>query len=635
MRMKRFRRLYPVIAAAVMAMAFVPAVSLAATGGTSASGPGPVRARITGAVIPGSATAATVAAAAPGGGLPTKQAQIKRLTAALAYMQKHYKTLAGSTPGVQDIDDYGIGTLWRKGIDGAGTTIAVIEGWNLGNIGQIVAGFDKQFDLPAPPSLRTIYPAGPLPKTCPAGMVKLGSYGSCDAWGGELALDVVTAHMIAPYAKIVISATPADTEVKDDPASNVAPPEMMKALEVISRQHLANVISISDGTGETTYSYGRAQILANSPGELAAAAAGIPVLVATGDCGVVQNLAVANAQCNNTSATPDTAAWDDSPWVTAVGGSVPDFSFTTPQRLGPDPLWNVGGLFSEGAGFSSVFTRPGYQDGVAGITGSPMRSVPDITMDAQDGTSEAAPMLAGVLSLATQLNGGNIGPINPVLYRELGPAGARAGIADVDSGNDSVVRNGKVAVPGFTAGRGVRRGKRLGHGLRAQVRAQPGRRHEGGRPGTGRPAAGAGRAQAAGAAGHRAVADEYRELLPARQRIPADPPGAAVHRRKAHRQAHRQHARRRHLHDRPGAAAPREGTARRHARQHAHTRGGWIHRGVTGLTAKAPPGRACRPAASRFQSTGSGAEERGGRGVRPPPGRRARGVEGGWTGTGR
>ncbi len=453
MRVKRFRRLYPITAAALAAIAFVPAVSVAATAGTSAGGPGPLRARITGAVIPGSATAA--APAAPAAGLPTKQAQIKRLTEALAYMQKHYKTLAeGGTPGVQDIYDYGIGPLWRQGIDGAGTTIAVIEGWNLGNIGQIVAGFDKQLDLPAPPSLRTIYPAGPLPKTCPRGMVKLGSYGSCDAWGGELALDVVTAHMIAPYAKIVISVTPADTEVNDDPASNVAPPEMMKALEVIARQHLANVISISDGTGETTYSYGRAQILANSPGELAAAAAGVPVLVATGDCGVVQNLAVANGQCEDTSATPDTAAWDDSPWVTAVGGSVPDFSFTAPRRLGPDPLWNVGGVFSEGAGFSSVFTRPGYAGGVARITGSPMRSVPDITMDAQDGTSEAAPMLAGVLSLATQLNGGNIGPVNPVLYRELGPAGARAGVIDVVSGNDSVIRNGKLAVPGFTAGPG-------------------------------------------------------------------------------------------------------------------------------------------------------------------------------------
>jgi hypothetical protein len=68
--------------------------------------------------------------------------------------------------------------------------------------------------------------------------------------------------------------------------------------------NIANAISISDGTGEGTYSFGTAQIHANDPGPLAAAAAGIPVTNATGDCGVVQNLAVANAQCGNTSAGP-------------------------------------------------------------------------------------------------------------------------------------------------------------------------------------------------------------------------------------------------------------------------------------------------------------------------------------------
>ncbi len=50
-------------------------------------------------------------------------------------------------------------------------------------------------------------------------MVVLGSYGSCDAWVGELRLDVLTVHLIAAYAKIVISATPADSEITDDPAS--------------------------------------------------------------------------------------------------------------------------------------------------------------------------------------------------------------------------------------------------------------------------------------------------------------------------------------------------------------------------------------------------------------------------------
>jgi subtilase family serine protease len=443
MSTRRFTYVLPVIAAALAVSAFMSAASSAVVG------PAPLRARITGAVIPGSG-AQEAQAAAPAG-LPSKQQQIKVLTAALAKMGKDYKSLPGS-PGVADIYDYGVGSLWRQGIDGAGTTIAVIEGWDLNGIGSVVAGFDKTLGLPNP-QIQTIFPAGQLPAKCPPGMVKLGGYGSCDAWGGELALDVLTAHLIAPYAKILISATPADTQITDDAASQVAPPEMMKALELISQKHLANVISISDGTGETTYSHGSAEILAQDPGELAAAAAGIPVLVATGDCGVVQNLAVANGQCEDTSGTPDTAAWDDSPWVTAVGGSVPNLS-PTGKRRGPDPLWNVAGLFSEGAGFSSVYSRPAYQNGVASITGSPMRSVPDITMDAQSGTSEAAPMLAGVLSLATQLNGGNIGPINPALYGVLGPAGARDGIADVVSGNDSVVKNGTVTVPGFAAGPG-------------------------------------------------------------------------------------------------------------------------------------------------------------------------------------
>jgi subtilase family serine protease len=170
-------------------------------------------------------------------------------------------------------------------------------------------------------------------------------------------------------------------------------------------------------------------------------------MVATGDCGVVQNLAIANAQCSNASTLPDTAAWDDSPWITAVGGSVPNFS-TTGARLGPDPVWHSG-IFSEGAGYSSVYPRPDFQNEVAGITGSTMRSVPDITMDAQHGTSEAAPLFAGVLDLAAQLNGGPVGPVNPALY-QLGRHGARAGIADVVSGNDSTATvTGFSAAPGF------------------------------------------------------------------------------------------------------------------------------------------------------------------------------------------
>ncbi|MFZ0666890.1 MAG: hypothetical protein WAM97_14145 [Acidimicrobiales bacterium] len=418
---------------------------------------GDIRSRITGAPILGTSgwESITNLQAAPSG-LPSKSKQIKVLTKVLNFMTANYESYSDYTPGPQDIFDYGIGSLWKQGIDGAGTTVAVIEGWDDPNIAQQIASFDKIFGLPNP-EIQTIFPSGDgkLPAKCPPGMVALGSYGSCKAWQGELQLDVMSVHLIAPYAKIVISATPADSQITDDAASQVAPPEMMEALEHISSGHLANVISISDGTGESSYSEGTPEILAQDPGELAAAAAGIPVVNATGDCGVVQNLPAANGQCEDVSSTADVATWDDSPWVTAVGGSVPNVSPVNGDSLGPDPLWHVSppdAEYSENAGLSKVFARPTYQNGVASITGSDMRSLPDIVMDAQDGTSEAAPLFAGVLALATQVNGANIGPINSVLYDDLGPAGSTDGISDVVSGNESAeTPEGVVTVPGYTA----------------------------------------------------------------------------------------------------------------------------------------------------------------------------------------
>ena len=381
------------------------------------------------------------------GYLPPKATQIRVLTAAL----RDIGQLHGNVPGAADLADYQIGALWRKGIDGAGTTIAVLEGWNDPAIADDVVRIDAAFGLPKA-SITTIYPAGPLPAKCPPGMEKLGSYGSCSAWANELLLDVLSAHLIAPYARIVISATPADTEITEDAASQVAPPEMMKAVEYIASRHLANVISVSDGTGESSFSHGPHEILAQVPGQLAAAAVGIPVVVGTGDCGVVQNLPAASGQCEDVTHYRDTASWDDSPWVTAVGGTTLHFS-RTGQRRGPDSLWSQD-QFGSGAGFSKVFRRPAYQDGVAHITRSRWRSVPDLTMDASDGTSESTPLLAGVLALATQLNNGNVGPINPVLYRVLGPAGQSDGIVDVNSGTDNSILPGGTVVPGFTAARG-------------------------------------------------------------------------------------------------------------------------------------------------------------------------------------
>jgi subtilase family serine protease len=415
-----------------------------------------------------SCTHAARTAAASSSGL-SKSQRIQVLTRALMLTQREYGKLGIERPGPADLLDYQPGDLWRRGIDGTGTTVAVIEAWNSPILAKFIASRDKQLGLPNP-QIKTIYPTGRhrLPATCPAGMARLPGYGSCRSWGAEAALDVLCVHMMAPYAKILITVAPPDSEITDDAASQVAPPEFMQAVEYLSVHHLANVISISDGTAESTYSHGSEEIRAQDPGELTAAANGIPVLVATGDTDAAQHLAVSPIGRPITSFITTqraTAAWDDSPWVTAVGGSIPHLS-ATGKRLGPDPVWNPSSLperslppagdpEGEGAGFSAVYTRPGYQNSVAAVTRSKWRSVPDITMDASGGTSEAAPLLAGVLALATQLNHGkNVGPVNNVLYRVLGPAGLKDGIADVVSGNNTLTIHGKVFVRGFTAARG-------------------------------------------------------------------------------------------------------------------------------------------------------------------------------------
>ncbi len=259
--------------------------------------------------------------------------------------------------------DYQVGNLWLQGIDGTGTTAAVMEGWNDPNIGKVMAQFDKAFGLPKA-QIKTIFPTGDhkLPANCPPGMVALQTYGSCDAWAGELDLDVASVHIMAPYAKILIVVAPPDSQITDDAASQVAPPEFMQALEVISSEHLANVVSISDSTAESTYSHGFKEIYEQDAGELTAAKFGLPVLVGTGDCNAVQHLAVGPGSCDPNLVTKGraTAAWDDSPWVTAVGGTIPNFN-SKGQRAGSDPVWNLGsqGLpFGEGAGFSAAFARP-------------------------------------------------------------------------------------------------------------------------------------------------------------------------------------------------------------------------------------------------------------------------------------
>ena len=143
------------------------------------------------------------------------------------------------------------------------------------------------------------------------------------------------------------------------------------------------------------------------------------------------------------------------PWVTAVGGT------STAIGAGGELLWQTGWgtkdttcrptardgsrrsrrrvLDGSGGGFSTLFNRPAYQDGVVNEA-TPGRAVPDVALDGDPttgmlvgetqvfpngvrygeyrigGTSLSSPLFAGVQALAAQAAGGRLGFANPTIY---------------------------------------------------------------------------------------------------------------------------------------------------------------------------------------------------------------------------
>jgi len=143
------------------------------------------------------------------------------------------------------------------------------------------------------------------------------------------------------------------------------------------------------------------------------------------------------------------------------------------RRSAPDTAWNDD-YGAGGGGLSTVFARPAYQDRVRGVVGD-ARGTPDVALSADvdggvlvytsydpddtgwsvvGGTSEAAPLFAGMVALATQRAKHRLGAINPVLYRlATRPDG---GIVDVESGDNSYADvAGYTAQPGYDLATGL------------------------------------------------------------------------------------------------------------------------------------------------------------------------------------
>jgi subtilase family serine protease len=326
---------------------------------------------------------------------------------------------------------YGVPALWNQGVTGSGATVAVVESFGDPDAASVLDTYSQQHGLP-PAQLSVISPAGAIPVCTPA----LDAQIQCSSWVGETDLDIVMIHSIAPAAHIVIAATPVN-----ETQGFTGLPEMMEAIDYLAVHHIADAISLSFGTTEDDFPR------LSDPATLDyafkdAKRAGIPVLASSGDCGATGNTLDSATQCGDVFPYRAVSYPASSPYVTAVGGTVLHLDANN-VRTSPDTLWP-----ESGGGLSKTYARPSWQDRVADVTGSTQRSLPDITMEGIDGTSQASPLFAGVLALATQVHGGPLGFLDPILYR-LGGKGTKAGIVDVTSGD-----NTQYGVQGFTAGPG-------------------------------------------------------------------------------------------------------------------------------------------------------------------------------------
>jgi subtilase family serine protease len=362
--------------------------------------------------------------------------------------------------------------LFSRGITGAGQTIAIVDSFGSPTIESDLATFDAEFDLPAPPSFRIIQPAGKVTFD-PASSDQLG-------WAGETTLDVEWAHAMAPGASILLVETPvSETEGVH------GFPQIVKAENYVVNHHLAQVISQSFGATEGTFPSAES-IYGLRSAYLNAFRNHVTVLAATGDAGATD---YSNAAGTLLFTHPEVDWPSSDPLVTAVGGTQLAL-FSTGQRAAPDRVWNDSynyalnnvffdspgpSAFATGGGKSAVFPRPGYQAGVAGVTGG-QRGVPDISMSGACsglvvtyqsfpgqpagwyvvcGTSEATPLFAGIVALADQSARHSLGLINPALY--LLSAEHAPGLVDVTQGNNTVSffqDNRLVTVRGYQAGPG-------------------------------------------------------------------------------------------------------------------------------------------------------------------------------------
>ena len=215
---------------------------------------------------------------------------------------------------------YDLRPLYRKGLDGKGSTIVIVDPFGSPTIGHDLRTFDRAFGLPNPPRLRVVQPVGAIPPFNP------NNRGMVDK-AGETTLDVEWSHAIAPGASIVLVETP----VQENSAGRGFA-QYMAAENYVIEHDLGDVISQSFSLPEQNF--GRARISRLRYANRNAQRHHVTVLAASNDNGVTGPKPKRGLYAHRVVQWPAS-----DPLVTAVGGTKLHLN-AAGRRMSPDTVWN-------------------------------------------------------------------------------------------------------------------------------------------------------------------------------------------------------------------------------------------------------------------------------------------------------
>jgi subtilase family serine protease len=305
---------------------------------------------------------------------------------------------------------YGLTSLIKQGYDGTGQTVALVEAYGYDNAEADANQAATLFGLPALTSANfsVVYPEG---KPINSNAAEL------TGWDTEIALDIQSAHAVAPGANILVVASQGqDNE------------DQIASLNYIITNKLANSVSGSWENDDEIISGSAEEDAFNTVLELGVAK-GISFQFSTGD----------NGDLGLGTPVGAVGVPSNSPYATAVGGTsilnnpYTNKQFVTGWGTGIAYLYDYGVLLAPegfndggaGGGQSQYFAKPKWQSSLSGnwrqvpdvaaladpFTGFPILITQDKTLYAEvyGGTSLASPIFTANWAIANQYNGAALG----------------------------------------------------------------------------------------------------------------------------------------------------------------------------------------------------------------------------------